>query len=172
MKIVGGILMLCLFSSMGMYASGQLDRRIRQLKSLEKAILSMKRELDYRASPLAETFLYTACRTEYPWNLFFEEAGKGLMERNDHFGGPDEVFSREAAKVRPFHPWDRDLEVLTGLGKHLGDMDKKMQLMHLSIAEEEICGLLQEAKEEKRIKGKLYQTLGICMGILSVIMVM
>ena len=172
MKIVGCILMFCLFSYMGMYASGQLERRIRQLKSLEKAILSMKRELDYRVAPLAETFLYTASRTEHPWSHFFEDAGKSLTEGKDNVTGPDEVFSREAAKVRPFHPWDRDLEVLTGLGKHLGDMDKKMQLMHLSIAEEEICGLLQEAKEEKRIKGKLYQTLGICMGILSVIMVM
>jgi len=63
------------------------------------------------------------------------------------------------------------LDILLRLGKGFGELDKKMQLMQLTVAEEEMKELLQEAQEEKRTKGKLYQTLGVCMGIMSVILI-
>ena len=171
MKMFGCFFLFVLFTSIGMHASSQLDKRIRQLKSLEKAVLSMKREIDYRLSPLAETLLQTAKRTEAPWCLFFEETGKAFQERAEGLCCPEEIFGKGIKGVQFYHPWEKDLEVLIELGKNLGELDKKMQMAKLSMAEEEIEGLLCEAMEEKREKGKLYQTLGLCMGILSVILV-
>lgn len=171
MKVAGCVCLFCFFTSCGLHASYQLEKRIKQLKSLKKAVLFMKREIDYRLTPLADTLLYTAEQTEQPWCFFFEGAGKGFQERSERICYPDEIFGKELRKMRSYHPWDRDLDVLTRLGKCLGELDKKMQIMQLSIAEEEIETLYQEAVEEKKTKGKLYQTLGVCMGILSVILV-
>ena len=177
MKIAGCILMFFLFVSCGFYASNQLEKRIRQLKSLEKAVMSMKREIDYRLSPLGETLLHTAKRTEHPWCLFFERAGQSFQggKRTDgksmELCFPDEIFRRELITIRQYHPWEKDLKVLVGLGKNLGELDKKMQIMKFTMVEEEIKDLIGEAQEEKKTKGKLYQTLGACMGIVSVILV-
>lgn len=172
MKILGCLLMFFLFSYLGIHGANQIDRRIRQLKSLEKALFFMKREIDYRLSPLGETLLQTAKRTEHPWCLFFESAGKSFQENPmQGFMSPDEIFDREIQKIQGYHSWEKDLEVLKRLGKNFGELDKEMQLMQLTMATEEIKELLSEAQEEKQIKGKLYRTLGVCMGILSVILV-
>lgn len=172
MKFAGCAFLFFLFTFLGVYASSQLDKRIRQLKSLEKAVFFMKREIDYRLSPLGVTLLHTGEKMDYPWNLFFSEAGKHFQERREGLCCPDEIFRKELEKIRFFHPWEKDLEVLIRLGKSLGELDKKMQIMQLSMAEEEIRGLLEEAVEEKKTKGKLYRTLGMSMGILSVILVL
>ncbi len=172
MKVLGCLLLFFLFSFLGIYGANRLDRRIRQLKSLEKAFLFMKREIDYRLSPIGETLLQTAKRTEHPWCLFFESAGKAF-QGNMMQGSlsPDEILDREIKNVRGYHSWEKDLDVIRRFGKNFGELDKKMQLVQLSVAVEEIQDLLEEAIEEKHTKGKLYQTLGICMGILSVILV-
>ena len=84
----------------------------------------------------------------------------------------DEIFEKELKGMRNYHPWDKELDVLLRLGKCLGELDKHTQILQLSIAEEELSSLIHEAEEEKRTKGKLYRTLGVCMGMLSVILIM
>ena len=172
MRMLGCVFLFLLFVSLGVYASNQLEKRIKQLKSLEKAIESMKREIDYRVSPLCETLLKTAKRTEHPWCLFLEEAGRTFQNRKEGILNPDEIFQKGIRRIQLYHPWEKDLNVILNLGRSLGELDKKMQIMELSMAEEEVRELIQEAREEKRTKGKLYQTLGVCMGILSVILVL
>lgn len=172
MKYAGCVFLFFLFMFLGVYASVQLDKRIRQLKSLERAAFFMKREIDYRLSPLGVTLLHTGEKVDYPWNQFFTEAGKCFQERRENLCCPDEIFRKELERMRFFHPWEKDLDVLVRLGKSLGELDKKMQIMQFSMMEEEIRGLLEEAIDEKRTKGKLYRTLGMCMGILSVILVL
>jgi stage III sporulation protein AB len=172
MKFAGCLSLFLFFTFCGIYGSNQLEKRIRQLKSLNKAVLFMKREIDYHMTPLAETLLHTAARTEYPWCLFFEKAGKNFQERREGICCPDEIFEKELKGMRNYHPWDKELDVLLRLGKCLGELDKHTQILQLSIAEEELSSLIHEAEEEKRTKGKLYRTLGVCMGMLSVILIM
>lgn len=171
MKIAGCMFVFYFFIFCGIHASGQLEKRIKQLKSLEKAVQSMKREIDYRLSPLGETLLYTANRTEHPWCMFFQRTGESFQERKTEVCLPDEIFRKELILMRRYHPWEKDLDVLLVLGKNLGELDKKMQIMKINMAEEEIRELIKQAQEDKQMKGKLYQTLGVCMGILSVILV-
>lgn len=83
----------------------------------------------------------------------------------------EEILGDSIRTAAKYHPWDSDLEILRTMGKGLGELDKKMQLARFELAIEEIRQAEQEAGEEQKQKGKLYQTLGVCMGILGVILI-
>ena len=170
MNAAGCILILIISTAAGMYAAGQFEKRVRQLKELEKAVLILQREIDYRLSPLGEALVHTGKRIFYPWNQFFIQAGEKILEKGKESIAPDECFEEEIKRITTYHPWEKDLNILVSLGKNLGELDKKMQLAKLSMTEEEIRQAIDAAKEEQGKKGKLYQTLGVCMGVLGVIL--
>ena len=131
----------------------------------------MEREIDYRHSCLKEVCKNSSQKADAPWDLFFSKVGAELQNDKENLSDPYQILERELVKISSLHPWEKDLAVIKNLGKGFGERDKKSQMIQFSIALEEIDVLLQEAIEEKKRKGKLYQTLGICMGILSVILV-
>ena len=170
MKTVESFFVLILFTSAGIYASNQLEKRIRQLKDLEKAIFLIKREVDYQLSPLGEAMLHTGSRAEFPWSQLFIKTGERLLHKEEKEGKPEVCFKEEISKIRTYHPWEKDLDILFILGRNLGGVDKKLQIAQLTAAEEEVRQAIQYAKEEHQRKGKLYRTLGVCIGLMGVIL--
>lgn len=63
-----------------------------------------------------------------------------------------------------------DLELLSELGKGLGISDLEGQLSHLKLNEELAKLRLEEARESKVKKGKLYQMLGLSLGITTALL--
>lgn len=195
MKIAGCILIFLAATGAGLYASMELERRKKQLAGLRRGIVSLMREIEFQLSPLCEAFLHTGERSEQPWNLFFKNVGQKLeicnvageytdyeytnMEQNNLFYSEknypmniSEIFEWEIKKIEKFHPWKKDLEILKTLSKGLGQLDKEMQVAQLKLAEEEIMQAEKEALEEQKKKGQLYKSLGFCMGILGVIILL
>lgn len=172
MKVIECGSVFLLFTAAGMYASAQLGRRKRQLKHLEKALLLLSREVDYHLAPLADAFSQTAHKTEKPWDQLFERMGKWLDSPEGCLLSAEEMLKQALKSTARYHPWKKDMEIMKSLGKGLGEMDKETQLARLEMTMEEVRQACQEAGEEQQQKEKLYQTLGVCMGILSVILMM
>lgn len=63
-----------------------------------------------------------------------------------------------------------DMELLLDLGKGLGISDLEGQLSHLKLNDELTKLRLEEARECKAKKGKLYQMLGLCLGITTALL--
>ena len=63
-----------------------------------------------------------------------------------------------------------DVELLLDLGKGLGISDLEGQLSHLKLNDELTRLRLEEARECKAKKGKLYQMLGLSLGITTALM--
>lgn len=57
-----------------------------------------------------------------------------------------------------------DLNLLCGLGKGLGTTDTEGQIAHISMYEELFRESYLAAKEEAKIKGRLYRICGVCAG--------
>lgn len=169
-KWIEGAAVLFFFSGMGMYASGQLGKRKTQLKNLEKALLCLEREVDYHLAPLADAFTQSGKKAEKPWNLLFQKMGEGMAGQKN--ASAENVLLEAVEEIKKYHPYSADLAILTSLGRGLGELDKEMQLARLRLAIEEIRQAKEEAREEQRQKEKLYQTLGVCMGILGVILIL
>lgn len=172
MKWIGYSLIFLSAVAVGYYASLQLEKRREQLILLRKAVLSIKREIDYQLSPLSEAFLHTAKRTKDPWKSFLEEMGEKLTKDGIQEADFFEIWQKEMKKISRFHPWKEDLALLQSLGQGLGQLDKEMQLSQLKLFEEELFEAEKEAGEEGRKKGHLYRMLGPCMGLLVIILLL
>lgn len=57
-----------------------------------------------------------------------------------------------------------DLHLLYGFGKGLGVTDTEGQIEHISMYEEFFRQSYQSAKEDARVKGRLYRICGVCAG--------
>ena len=64
---------------------------------------------------------------------------------------------------------DSEWKQLTQIGSSLGFMDVEMQLKSLSLLQEQIERSLTEARMKQEKDGKLYQTLGVGIGLMFVI---
>lgn len=174
MKIVGCICIFFAAAGAGLYASKELERRKKEIVSLRKSILSMEREISFQLSTLSEAFLYTGERSEEPWKEFFKDMAKKLEERERKYYGEEQgvegMFREVRKKWEQMHPWKKEWEILEQLFRGLGQLDKEMQMGQLRLAQEELTLAEQEAGEEQKKKGQLYRSLGICMGILGVIL--
>lgn len=156
----------------GYYASMLLEKRKEQLFILRRAVLSLKREIDYQLSPLSEAFCNTAHRIKEPWAGFFEETGRQLLEEGKEGRDFVGIWEERMQMAQKFHPWKKDLSLLKSIGQGLGQLDKKMQLSQLTLLEEELSEAEKEAEEERRKKGHLYRMLGPCMGILGILLLL
>lgn len=172
MKWMGYSLIFLAAAGRGYYASFLLEKRKEQIWSLRKAVLSLKREIDYQLSPLSEAFCHTAVRTTEPWGSFFEETGNKLAREGQQGADFIEIWGIQMKKAAKFHPWKKDLAILQALGQGLGQLDKEMQLSQLKLLEEELLEAEREAEEERIKKGHLYRMLGPCMGLLGIILLL
>lgn len=169
MKLVGCLLIFVGMSGMGVYASRQLERRLKQLNSLRWLLVYISREIDYQLTPLSETMAVAAKKADKPWSLLFENLGQVLNETTSFKTEIDVLLEREIKKIEIYHPWKKDLVILVNLVKRLGQLDKTMQVAQLKLAEEEVIQAQNEALDEYKRKSQLYKTLGVCMGVLGVI---
>ena len=64
-----------------------------------------------------------------------------------------------------------DLPLLEILGNSLGYLDITMQIEHLNFTVLQIEDVLNLAKEQWMVKGKLYRTMGVSVGALLVLLI-
>lgn len=172
MRWTGYLMIFLAASGGGFYASLLLDKRKRQLLGLRRVVVSLKREIDYQLSTIAEALLHTAERAEEPWSDFLKETGIQLQENRNSGEEFETLWNIQVEKAESFHPWKKDLDILKDLGRGLGQLDKEMQMSQLQLTEEELLEAEKTAEEEKKKKGHLYRMLGVCMGILGIVMLL
>lgn len=174
MKMVGCIFVFLAAAGAGIYASMELERRMKQIASLRRSLLYMEREIAFQLSSLAEAFSHTGERSNPPWDEFFFDLAKQLERQERNICGEEknvvDIFQKARKRYEKTHPWKKEWEILERLFQGLGQLDKEMQMGQLRLAQEELTLAEQEAREEQKNKGQLYRSLGICMGILGVIL--
>lgn len=169
-KILGCVLILASSAGMGMYFSGELKGRIRDLKELRRIITLLRGDIRYANSPLPEAVQALSVRHDGRYKKFLQTAAERL---NEYEGVTFNDIWKEAANkgLENTSLSKKDLMNLTQFGENMGYLDKEMQLntidLYLSQIEEEIKELSKNVRE----KTYMYNTLGILGGIfLTIIM--
>ena len=169
MKMAGLCLIFVSSVLLGIFSARELARRSRQLAGLKKALQFLEREVDYQVTALSDAFLHTADKTEEPWKTFFLNLGMRLGMGEQNRLSLETVVKEEIDGLKKQHPWKKDLEILSDFGERVGELDKQMQILGIRGILYEVEEEQKQALEEERQKGKLYQTMGISMGLLLVI---
>lgn len=169
LKLLGVLCLLGGATAVGFGAEGQLNRRVKSLRSLRDGLAWMERELSFRLTPLPDLLQQLAEKKQIA-SRFFQRCRESLPELGKYSMG--ELWSRALAAEEDLLLQPEELAVLLTLGDVLGRYDSQGQQEALQVAVNELSQRLTIAEEEKNRLGKLYRVLGISAGALSVIVLL
>ncbi len=171
LKITGACLILCSAAGIGASFSGDLKRRVRELRILKQLVYMLQGEIRYAHLPLAGGILSCVCAAASALRPFLSGTADELKKADGRTLG--EVWKMEEAKhLKGLHLVRADLEQLESLGEVLGYLDAEMQLAAIRLYLEQLENSIAEAQEHMGSRQRLYQSLGIAGGVFLVILLL
>ncbi|MDO5346186.1 MAG: stage III sporulation protein AB [Lachnospiraceae bacterium] len=168
-KLAGAVLAAVSAALLGFTLGNDLKQRIEFLQNLQKGLIVLHQEMEYRKAPLEEALQYAGNSLTEPLSSFFRETGIRLekLPGAPFFSVWEEMadwYLSEAGQKK------EDLELIRQLGMQLSGLETEGNSGLLKIYEQRLQGMIVSAKEEYAGKAQLYQRLGILGGIFLVLL--
>lgn len=169
-KIMGSLFLLGSAASIGFLKAEELNERVKKLQELKRMMVLLQGELRFHRATLSEAFGNVADRVAEPFQSFLKETAKKLEERDEE--GFGSVWSKKSKELLHTEGLKKeDAHLLELLGSSLGYLDLTMQTETLNLVMIQTEDAITAAKEQQKSKGKLYQTMGITVGALLVLLI-
>ena len=168
-RIIGMMLTLAASAAFGIYMSNLGTFRRKDLLEIKKALLILKSEIEYIASPLPEAMANISLRVAQPVAGLFDGYATALA--NNTAGKTayelwlDVIEEHKSSSFMKSEDW----EVIGNFGKTLGYLDKQMQVDSIRFTMEYIDAQIGELQESNPKNARMYKSLGIIGGILMVV---
>ena len=150
-KICLTVFVVLICSSIGNIKSKSFSNRYSELKKFKRSLGVFKSKLEFTYEPISE---------------IFEEISKMIYDNLPNVFGDfveNGNWNLSVDKQNIFTTEDK--EVIKGLGKMLGKLDKYGQLNEIALVNEFLDKQIENAFEVKEKNEKLYKVLGKCIGI-------
>lgn len=169
MKLAGCILIVTGTSGYGIWLAARYGERLETLEQLRQMIFLLKGQIIYANAPLEEAFEAVGRRTEGAMSELFLKVAERIREQEgepfvqiwkEEIGG----LGQETALT------EKDKRTLSGMGEHLGFMDREMQERNLLLYLEQLDLEIQGLREHKQERSRLYTSLGVMSGLFLAIL--
>lgn len=156
-------------TAMGFGKSMGLYRRLGQLREVEKMVLLLLGEITYRKEALPEALLRVSEKIRQPFSDFLKEVSHtASLYQGERFSG---IFREQTEKyLKNCGMSTQDLEEFIQLGEYLGYMDITLQKNTTALYLEQLKKEREELVREMPVKRKLYQSMGVLLGIFLAIL--
>lgn len=154
----------------GFALSRELTGRKRDLEMLLRMIILLKGEIRYGNTSLYDALTGAAGKLEGEYREFFILTAKEMQKKK---GEPFGVIFRRCAQecLGNLGLAKEEREKLYSLGDKLGYLGLEMQMKQLELLEEEIQGSIKELQKDLSERKKVYQSLGILLGLFLAVLV-
>lgn len=171
LKLIGSILIVIATTGFGFSAGRDLKIRLDNLRYIKKLMLMLRGEIKYLKAPLGEAFYNVAKRAKEPFNLFFSKIAKEIesLECESFYIIWCKYIDEELTKIRLNK---RDCQTLKRVGEHLGYMDKELQLGMIDLYIEQLEEEIKLTQESIKEKTRVYNCLGVSMGLFAVLILL
>ena len=166
-RLIGAVLLAGGASALGFGAVRGLDRRVSVLDQLMAGLDTVRRELEWRMTPLPELMKKASDCTADRVADFFRLCSVGAMQLNGRSFSSVWSMALEAAGLELEA---EDLSSVERLGSVLGRYDSKQQCTALDEALIGLRGQRAAAREQRDRLGKVYGALGLTAGAFFVIL--
>ena len=151
LRLMGGLLLLCCCTGIGLQLSGRLGARVRCLEKLERMLTDMIAMVRHQNLPTGE--ILSRLRQE------------GYLS-GDASGAPEAM--AELAENPLLQPEEKLL--LLRVGQLLGASDRESQVGQLELEHSALGRMLEDARQEWETRGKLFRTMGLLLGTLAAVL--
>ena len=167
-KALGGFLVFGACAWAGIRLSRRDMLQIGELAAFRSALLTLKSEIQYARTPLAEAFAYTAALAEPPANTFFQAMSEQLTQHNGESAA--QVWDESLRSLRSTTLLaDEDFRRFSLLGQSIGCLDSQTQAEGLDAAMHHIDERVQALRNHGDKHARMYRSVGALLGALLVI---
>ena len=169
-KLIGSLFLLGSASAIGYLKAEELNLRVKRLLELKRMIGFLQGELRFHKVSLSEAFEQVSARVERPFDVFLKELSEKLEKKDQR--PLMELWQEAVDKLLESEGLQKeDKHLLELLGKGLGYLDLRMQTENLQMALMQTEEAVIAAKEVQKVKGRLYQTMGMSAGVFLVLLI-
>lgn len=169
-KIIGGIVLIGSSAAIGYLKAEELTTRVKMLTEWKRMLVLLQGELRFHRATLSESFENVADRVKQPIRDFLRQTA-GKINAMDQ-GGFEKVWSETGKQLLLKDGFlKEDGQLLETLKSSLGYLDLTMQTETLNLAILQTEDAIQYAKEQQKVKGKLYQTMGVTVGAILTLLI-
>ncbi len=163
-------LVVVIFSGLAGWSKASVyTRRVRALTDLTANLKYLESEMGYRMEALPVLFARIGENRRESGGAFFTETARLLETRE-----ADTLWSAWVQSVDQVYGADvllpEDRRIIEELGYELGRTDMETQRSLFSHCYEGLARQADAAREQARVRGRMYRTLGISAGILTAIL--
>ena len=157
LRLMGTVLVLFSCTALGWSRSMTLQKRLEQLREVEKMVT-------YRKETLPEALLRISEKTAPPFSEFLREVSRqASLFQGDCFSKIFRETAQQCLKDSALHK--KDLEAFSQLGEYLGWMDITLQKNTITLYQEQLKQEIQYLERELPGRKKMCQSLGVIAGI-------
>ena len=171
MKIAGAALILWGAAGTGIWFAGRYRQRIAELEQIKQMVFLLKGQILYANAPLAEALETVGRRVDGALGKLFCDTAKCIDAKA---GEPFSViWKNQVSGMEGKTALSRqDRLLLASLGEHLGFLDRETQERTLLLYLEQVDTELQNLREHRQERCRLYTSLGVMAGLfLAVILI-
>lgn len=168
LKFIVGLILLSSSGTIGYLIALRYGMRVKQLDYFISSLNSLENDILYYSTPLPIAMKTVAKRSHKSISWIFEETWKQLRAREGY--GIDEtwkdVINRNSGLLSL---GKEDIEIIIDFAKELGLGNKNTQEKHFEYTKVLLIEQKGKAIKEKEKNGKMYNKLGILLGLAVVI---
>lgn len=162
-KIAGSFLVILSCAMIGYEKATEVTKHRKDLEELQRIFIMVQTELKYIKTPFKDLFLKLHRKTNGRFKEWLLDMANSLNTFQQ--GTLEEIWSSSVDKhLKESFLTKNELEELRQIGKHISHMEA------LDLFLTQIEGFIQQTREEEKSKKKMYQSMGIMVGIFLVIM--
>lgn len=163
MKLLGVLFIVISASSVGWSLAVSVRKRCQVLGQLLSGLRYLKSELSFHNTPLPQAFSSLAEDAMGSVKGYFSLIASEMEQKC--WLTPMTAMELASALLTELPPGDPARQVLRELGSGLGKFDLDSQLQEIDAALWRLEELRKQADEERTLRCRTYQTLGICAGL-------
>lgn len=167
MKVIGCVMVIAGASGIGINMARVYEKRLEGLMQLRQMIYLLKAQILYANAPLEEAFKTVGERTAGALSELFEQVAKRIESQE---GEAFFTIWKEEVELADLVLAQSDRQALSALGEHLGFLDRDMQERNLLLYLEQLDLEIQNLREHKQERCRLYTSLGIMGGLFLAIL--
>lgn len=162
-----GLLIILFFTSaiIGILISKKYSNRLNILKNLKNALNMFEVKVNFSFETIPEIFNEISRKIDGPAGKMFSDTVKNIEQKNMIAGEAWE----KAVESNSGSLKKDDLECIKTLGKLLGKTDIEGQINQIELVSTFLESQINEANEDKHKNEKMYQKLGVIIGLMLII---
>ena len=169
-KLLGitGLVISC--GLMGMTQKIKLNKRIELLEDYYQMVMNIKGNINYFKEPLTDIFTKLSKNCHSKAYLLLMEIDSDISNKRLEIGN---IWAKNVSYTYNKCPvTQKDKEIMSYMGSFIGKTDYINQLQHFEYLEANLKKQIEQAKEELKSKGPMYNKIGYFIGaIIGIILI-